>query len=148
MWFYWFYTITSINIPLFSDSMKSTYHMFHLHNICPYNQTIHYHFRGKSAPMCKSTYSLIVCNMILLILHHYLQKIYPYLVIPYNVLMRRFVYTILVPTIRLYTIIFEILPSSGRVNKLYWSSAIYICWFYTIISKIYTLVELFHTIYK
>ena len=62
------------NLPLLSDSIQSIDHMFHLKNICPYNQTLHYHFRKLLASLCESINSSVICNLILLILKYVLEK--------------------------------------------------------------------------
>ena len=48
----------SINISLLSGYIQSIGRLFCLHLICPYNQTLHYHFRNSPLP-CASPYILL-----------------------------------------------------------------------------------------
>ena len=57
-----------------SDSIQSIDYLFYLQHICPYNQTLHYHFREFLASLFKSINSLIICNLIILILQYYFEK--------------------------------------------------------------------------
>ena len=46
------------NIPLLSDSIQSIDQLFHLHQTCPFYQTIHYYFRKYPTPLWKSIHSI------------------------------------------------------------------------------------------
>ena len=63
IWLYWFYTNISKNIPFLSDSILSINQLFRLHLICPYNQTLHYHFRKFLVSLCESIHYLIIFNL-------------------------------------------------------------------------------------
>ena len=111
IWLYWLYTIISKNLPLLSDSIKSIDQLFHLNQTCPCYQTLHYYFRKYPTPLCKSIHSINQLQSDSIDYTLSFQKIYPYWVNPYNLLISCFIYIRLVPAIRLYTTIFENAPS-------------------------------------
>ena len=75
IWFYWFYTIISKNIPLLSDSIQSIDQLFHLHHNCPFYQTIHYYYLKYTTPCANPYIPLISCNLILYIIHYHFENL-------------------------------------------------------------------------
>ena len=93
-------------LPLLSDSIQSIDQLFHLLHTCPCYQTLLYYFRKIPTPMCKSIHSIDQLQSDSIDYTLSFRKISPCLVIPYKLLISCFIYTRLVPAIRLYTIIF------------------------------------------
>ena len=119
IWLYWIYTIISKNIPLKIDSIQYIDHLFHLHQIFPYNQTIHYTFRLFLA-LCVSPNNIWLYAIWLHWVYTIIPIISPCTMIPYNILISYFIYILFIPTIRLYTIVFkQFQPPPVQVHTLF-----------------------------
>ena len=106
IWFYWFYTIISKNLPLLIDSILSIDQLFHLDNTCPYDKTLHYHFLKSPTTLCKSIHSINHLQYNSIDFTLIFRKISHFWVIPYNKPISCFIYNRFFPKIRLYNIIF------------------------------------------
>ena len=147
IWFYWFYNIISKDIPLLSDSIQSIDQLFHLNHTCLFYQTLHYYFRKYPTPLCKSIHSINQLQSDSIDYTLSFRKISPCWVIPYKLLISCFIYTIIVPDIRLYTTIFENTPppcANLYISLISCNLIIFIIHYHFEKS---TLVEWFHKIY-
>ena len=79
------------NLPLFSDSIQSINQLFHLHQTCSHDQTLHYFFQKYPSPLCKSIHSIDQLQSDSIDLTPSFRNISPCWVIPYNLFISCFI---------------------------------------------------------